>query len=243
MVTRQGPVARGRVAIGGLLMLAFLVGMIAVVEALRHPLPEGFEPDIGLADDDSDPRLPIDCGQALPREGQERGDATDPESTAQVVGREVSSSQLYDCPETYDGATVRYTGEVIGAVLDRSGGAWVQLNDDIYGGVRGPLPAHRDYRGGNAGIGVFIPSDLAAQIEWIGGPSSRGDQLRITGTFERVDDASAEVAVIRATSGSVHERGSVFERQNLGNRRTLAIIVAMIAIGATVAERVVARRR
>ena len=246
---REQPVPRRRVFIGALLVFAFLGGLIATVNALRHPLPEGFETEVGLEEDDSDPRLPILCEDALPREGQQRESAEEPDTDTQdttpirTAGIAVTSSQLYDCPETYAGATVRYTGEVIGAVLERDGGAWVQLNDDIYADIRGPLPAHRDYRGGNAGVGVFIPPDLANQIDWVGGPSTRGDRLTVTGTFERVDPQSLEVAVIRADSGEVQQPGGLFVQQNLPARRVLGIALALVAVCATVAERIVVRRR
>ena len=247
------PVPRPRVFAGAVILFALIAGLIVAVEALRHPLPEGIDEDVGLAEDDSDPRLPTVCEESLPREGQER--ATDQPGQApggelgpsdDVLGNRpatVTSSELYDCPQLWDGATVRYTGEVIGAVLRRDGGAWVQLNDDVYANLRGPLPAHRDYRGGNAGIGVHIPPDLADQIEWVGGPDTRGDRLVVTGTFHRVDPATAEVAVIRAGVGQIEQRGSRLERADLPDRRRLAILAAAVAIVATVAERVVARRR
>lgn len=237
---------RPRVLLWTLLAVGLLIGLVTATNALRHPLPEGFDPDIGLEDDASDPRLPTRCEDTLPREGQQRnGDAPD---TSEVGGATplVTSSQLYDCPELYDGLAVRYVGEVIGAVLERDGGAWVQLNDDIYAGGpdgRGPLPAHRDYRGGNAGIGVFIDPGLAAQIEWVGGPDAQGDRLEVTGTFQRVDPVSAEVAVLRSDAGRIIESGARFTEPPLPERRVIALIIAVIALGLTALERTLARRR
>ena len=253
MSTSTRPVPRPRVFAGAVILFALIAGLIVVVEALRHPLPEGIDEDVGLAEDDSDPRLPSVCEETLPREGQER--TTDQAGQApgaeigpadDVVGNRpatVTSSQLYDCPQLWDGVSVRYTGEVIGAVLRRDGGAWVQLNDDVYANLRGPLPAHRDYRGGNAGIGVHIPPEMADQIEWVGGPDTRGDRLVVIGTFHRVDPATAEVAVIRAGAGQIDQRGSRIERPDLPDRRRLAIIVAIVAAVVAGTERVVARRR
>lgn len=249
------PVSRQRVLVGALILFGFLAGMVLVVESMRHPRPEGAAQDLDLAEDDSDPRLTTECDQELPREGQQRsedegaadgGGAGEAESSSTVVDVTpvvVTSSQLYDCPQTYDGATVRYSGEVVGAVLHRDGGAWVHLNDDIYANVRGPLPAHRDYRGGNAGIGVYISSELADQIEWIGGPDQQGDEIVVTGTFERVDPITAEVAIIRADEGRIDRRGAAFNEPRLPERRWLAMAVAVIAAIVTLAERLVARRR
>ena len=242
------PVPRARVLVGALVLLGLLVALIVTTESLRHPLPEGFDDDIALAQDDSDPRDPIDCEDTLPREGQERdADTTVGEEAAEEppdnIAITVTSNQLYDCPENYDGLTVRYRGEAVGAVLERAGGSWVQLNDDVYAELRGPLPAHRDYRGGNAGVGTFMPPDVADDIEWLGGPETQGDVLEVVGTFERVDPRSAEVAVIDVESATFARRGGRFARAKLGDRRVLAIVAAMLAIIATLTERIVSRRR
>jgi hypothetical protein len=243
------PVPRPRVLAGAMILLGLLAGLILTLESLRHPLPEGFDEDIPLAEDDSDPRDPIECEEDLPREGQERdadtpaGEAAAEEEARESLTAPATSNQLYDCPEIYDGRTVRYRGEVVGAVLERDGGAWVQLNDDIYADLRGPLPAHRDYRGGNAGVGAFVPTEVAEGIEWVGGPSTRGDVLDVVGTFRRVDPDSAEVAVIVVDAATFDRRGGRFARAELVDRRVLAIIAAALAIVVTVIERVVARRR
>lgn len=243
------PVSRPRVFAATVLIVVLLGILVAGVELLRHPLPGGFDDDIGLSGEGGDPRVAVECGEALPREGQTReGQEREAPPDARVepgVGApiEVTSNELYDCPEIYDGLPVRYRGEAIGAVLERNDGAWVQLNDDIYAEVLGPLPAHRDYRGGNAGVGVFIPRDLADRIEWVGGPDTQGDVLEIRGTFQRVDPESAEVAIIRADDAEIVRRGGYFDQEPLHDRRNLAIVAALVAVLVTVAERIAARRR
>lgn len=237
---RLRPVPRARVALALLAFLIGIGGIVTLAETLRHPLPSGGPATPELDDPDSDPRTTVDCGQAPPREGQERSE-DEPDGTRVVLS--VTSNRLYDCPELYDGERVRYRGEVVGAVLQRDDGAWVQLNDDVYAETLGPLPAHRDYRGGNAGVGVFVPHDLANQINWVGGPQTRGDVLEVTGVFNRVDLATAEVAIIRAETGTVAEVGEAFPDPVLADRSIVAVIVSVIAIGFTVAERIVSRRR
>ncbi|CAN5906646.1 hypothetical protein BH23ACT10_BH23ACT10_33750 [soil metagenome] len=232
---RRRPIPRPRVALAGLGLLAILGAIVLLGEVLRHP----YEPNVVPPDQrvGSDPRDEIMCPEPQPREGQERDSTSD--SLEPVA---VSSNELFDCPQTYDGRRVVYRGEAVGALLERDIGVWTQLNDDAYAGDIGPLPAHRDYRGGNAGVGVLLPPEVAAQIRFIGGPQTRGDVLEVHGIFHRVDD-TGEVAVIRADNGQVATRGEPNPDPPLTDRRVAAWIAIVAAIAMIVAERVVAIRR
>ncbi|MPZ89641.1 MAG: hypothetical protein GEU81_16590 [Nitriliruptorales bacterium] len=232
------PVARLRVAAGAAVALAMIAGIVLLAETLRHPPPSGGPPVPELDAPEADPRTPVECEGQDPREGRARA-----QTEAEPVAREVTSNELYDCPHDWDGRLVRYRGEAVGAVLQRSHGAWVHLNDDIYGDPIGPLPTHRDYRGGNAGIGVLVPLELARSISFVGGPQAQGDILEVIGTFHRVDPASAEVAVIRADQGLIAATGQPITDPTLPDRRAVAVILVVLALAAVIAERMVARRR
>ncbi len=230
------PVSRWKGLVAAIAMVAAIAAIVAGSEALRYPhagatsptAPRPQEPEPA-----ADPRDALECPDPLPREGQERD--TDDDGMPMVT---VSSSQLYDCPQSFDGETLRYSGEVVGGVLRRTDGAWVHLNDDIYADVdvAGPLPAHRDYRGGNGGLGVFIPHELADRITYVGGPRSRGDVLDVVGTFHRVDAATGEVAILRATGGTV-QPGEPLRRPVLPLRLTVAIVMGALMLVLLVAER------
>lgn len=155
----------------------------------------------------------------------------------------MDSNLLYACPDVFDGVRVTYTGEAVGAILRRTAGVWLQLNDDVYAGDLGPLPAHQDFRGGNAGVGVLAPHGVASEISFVGGPTARGDLVEVTGTFLRVDPASREVAVIRADSASVVSGGAPLDRPPLFDRQVAAYVAVALALLLTLLERVVARRR
>ncbi len=236
----RGPVPRGRVLGAALAALLGLGGIVALTEALRHPVPGGAPRVPELSARDGDPRAETACDESLPREGLPRAAPGDDPAAAPVT---VTSNELYDCPQAFDGMRVRYRGEVVGAVLRRDGGAWVQLNDDVYGGTLGPLPAHRDYRGGNAGVGVFVPATVADEITSVGGPQARGDVVEVVGAFNRVDAASAESSVIRAERGAVVVAGQPFIDPLLPERRPVAAVVLLLAAAMTVAERLARRRR
>lgn len=232
---RRRPVPRRRVAIGAALVLLLLAAVFSAGELLRHPVRVTTVPEEQLAG--GDPRDEVICPEPQPREGQERDSQGETPQPLQV-----SSNQLYDCPQTYDGQQVVYRGEVVGALLPRDYGVWTQLNDDVYAELLGPLPAHRDYRGGNAGVGVLLPPEVAAEVSFVGGPQTRGDVLEVSGTFQRVD-ATGEVAVIRADDGQLTASGEPYPDPPLADRRIVAILALLVAIGAVVAERVVADRR
>lgn len=231
------PVSRWKVALGALAMAGALAAVMALTDALRYPhVPVGHgEEEPAPA---GDPRDPIECDDPLPREGQPR--ISDPENL-DVVQR-VSSGDLYDCPESFDGAQVRFRGEVVGAVLRRDEGAWVHLNDDIYSGAPGPLPGHRFYRGGNAGVGVFIPHELADRIAVVGGPRTTGDVIEVVGIFHRVDPVTRDIAVIRASIGTT-DAGSDFSRPELPARPYVAGLLAAVMLIVVVAERRATRDR
>lgn len=229
MIDRSHPVARHRVLVTGVLVIGLFLGIVTITNLLRHP---GLGPPSGI-EEGGDPRTAFMCPDARPREG-------DPGSPTAGAARPpaglVSSNELYDCPASYDGRLVRYRGEVVGAVLRRDDGAWLQLNDDVYAGEIGPLPAHRDFRGGNAGVGVFVPHDVADAITFVGGPDARGDILEVVGTFRRVDDDS-EVTVIRTRSGQVWREGGLLEDPPLRDRRVVALVTAGLALAAVALQR------
>lgn len=221
--SERQPLGRLRVIGVALAALAGLALLIAGVSQLRHP--PVVEPAPTVADA-GDPREPIVC----------------PDEPAGQTPR-VSSDDLYECPRVYDGALVRYEGEAVGALLRRNDGAWAQLNDDAYAGDLGPLPAHRDFRGGNAGMGVHLPPGLADQVTWVGGPSAQGDVLEVIAKFHHVDADSGEVAVLRAREGRVVRPGHAIQEPVLPDRRVVGALVALATAGLLIAEPLLRRRR
>lgn len=216
-----------------LLALAAIVGL---AELLRHPRGGADMPEASIPD----PREQVDCPQPEPREGRER-----PKTSVGSVDPpvDVTSAILQECPGTFDGLRVRYEGEVVGGLLQRKDGTWALVNDDAYAAPLGPLPEHQVFLGGNAGIGVLLPDDLAAEISRVGGPGSRGALVTVTGTFHRVDDATGEVAVLEAHDGEVVRTGKTVSDPVLADRRIVAIVLGLVAAVVIGLERWVSLRR
>lgn len=233
------PVRRRRVLAGTAIALALLAGLVALAEGLRHP-PSGGHPPVADGAAAGDPRVPLDCPEPTPGEARERAPSTIAPRGEPV---EVTSTELLNCPEHYDRRIVRYQGEVIGGLLPRRDGTWVQVNDDVYAGPVGPLPGHRQYHGANSGVGVRLPHGLAEEITTVGGPHARGDRIEVVGVFRRVDPGSREVTVVHADSLAVTQAGRRHPDPPLGDRRIAAGVLAVLAVAMAVTERVMARRR
>lgn len=230
------PIRRRVVGLYALLAIAAITGLIVLAHALRfdHPAAGPATPEVADAIDPL--REDVPCELPAAREGEERPvAAAEPE-----LPNEVTSTELYDCPTTWDGRRVRYVGEVVGAVLGRRDHAWVQLNDDVYADGIGPLPTHRDFRGGNAGVGARLELADAAAIEVVGGPSDRGDLVEVIGTFRRVDPESGEVAVVLVESLTLLRRGEPLEQPSHPARPAAASLAALACLVVVIAER---RRR
>lgn len=104
----------------------------------------------------------------------------------------VSATTLIECPDAFDGEPIEYRGEAVNAVLLRGDRAWLQVNDDVYS-VAGPIPEHRQSVGGNAGLAVNVPADVARRIATVGHAHHHGDVLTVQGRFRRAaaDDGGA----------------------------------------------------
>lgn len=231
---RHRPVSRGKVALGAAAGVVVVVAIILLAEWLRPgDLPGSpITPEL-----DADPRVAVECEAPPPREGLRE------EAPEGRPATDVSSSELYDCPTVWDGRRVRFTGEVVGGVLQRGQEAWLQVNDDVYSGEPGPLPFHRDFRGGNGGVGVLVPIGLIERIEHVGGPGRRGDLVTVSGEFHRVDPQSNEVAIIRARVLEVVRPGQAVTQPVEPRRVAVATVLSGLAAALVVLQWRVRRRR
>jgi hypothetical protein len=183
----------------GLLLVALVVGLHQV-DAL-HPRP--LDPALHLEPEAVAAR-PVRCERTDPA-------SVDRAAPPMSEGR-ISSALVLACPEAYDGHRVRYVGELIGDLLHRDGGAWALVNDDDYALEVGPLPGHRDLRGTNTGLTVWLPDALLDAVTGLGRPNQRGDVVEVTGVVVRADPTDGEGLTLRAdvlrvvaTARAVHE--------------------------------------
>lgn len=82
--------------------------------------------------------------------------------------QQTGSRELISNPGIYDGKIVVYQGEAIGDLMRRGDFAWINLHD------------------GENALGIWLPLELAKEINYTGSYKSRGDIIEVTGVFNRV---------------------------------------------------------
>lgn len=209
----------------GLLLLAGLASAFVAVAGLAHWLvprdrPEAVSPGPTPAGLPCPPTRPAPAATPIP----------------------ASSAALIECPDDFDGRTVRYRGEVVGVVLRRGARAWAQVNDDRYALEFGPLPAHGLTAGANSGIAVSLPRAAADALTHIGGSRSRGDRVELVGTFHRADPTDGGGPTIQAHEARIIARGGPLTRPVAARRGLVAAVLVSVAAALAV-QVVLARRR
>jgi hypothetical protein len=185
-----------------LLLVLLLVG----IQQLHTLHPQVVDPSL-LYDPTA---LPPVASEPLPCTRQDTASVDRARLAATRAGR-ITSELVLACPVAFDQARVTYAGEVVGDLLRRDGGAWVLINDDDYALEVGPLPGHRDLRGTNGGLTVWLPEGLADGISGLGRPNQRGDLVQVGGRIVRTDPSDGGGLTLRADQLQVLEPARAVE--------------------------------
>lgn len=172
----------------GLLLAAVLAVVIAVPDIAGRPVDpleqlQGL-PQVAAVDVERCSRTPDGTNTAA--------------APLPVPGARVTSAMVVACPAAFDRRRVRYAGELVGDLLQRDGGAWALVNDDEYALRYGPLPTHREHRGSNSGLSVWLPTELLDDITGLGRPNQRGDVVVLDGHIRRTDPTDGGGLTLRA---------------------------------------------
>lgn len=220
--------------------LLTVIAVGVVVNAVRQPPPEGPDPSLAI-EPAPDPEAAgediITCERTLPDVPTTPEGAPPPSP----IGR-VSSTEVIECPDTFDGHRVVFVGEVIGDVLERDDGAWVLMNDDAYALEVGPIPGAGELRGTNSGLSVWLQPEMAQLIEHPGGPRWRGDVLRVSGVVNRVDPADGGGLTVRAITADRIAPPIPLDPPINVPQAIAAGVAVLFALALTAVERLRARR-
>ena len=124
-----------------------------------------------------------------------------------------------------DGKTVRFTGVATGAALAADDGhVWICV------------------KSAGRSIGVLVDADQAAQVTHFTDYTNEGDDIVVEGTFNRACAEHAGELEVHAANISVEAQGGPVERPVPGVRLVVAVVLALLALAATIACQVVLRR-
>lgn len=225
----------------GLLVAGFFAAMLVIAASVQWaheaaPLVPLEVVPAGAEDPESVAARTLTCERTLP-------DApTSDLENVEPAGR-VSSGAVNSCPDAFDGQVVIYFGEVVGDVLQRDGGAWTLVNDDAYALNLGPLSAHGDLQGGNSGLAVWLPGELATLADEPGNASRRGDVLRVRGVVRRTDPNDGGGLTLRAFQAEVVVEAQYLETPVNRVQLLVAAAFTLAAAGVVVWDRRTSSRR
>jgi hypothetical protein len=122
----------------------------------------------------------------------------------------ISSTELITNPKEYDGKEIVYEGEVIGEVMPRRQGVWVNVND------------------GDNSLGVWMSPQQARVIDYKGSYKTKGDILRIKGIFHYACPEHGGDLDIHANSVQNIKSGWQIQERMIPAKRSLLIILIVI---------------
>jgi hypothetical protein len=149
---------------------------------------------------------------------------------------EVDVAVLLDSPTDYSGE-ITVVGELIGDYGFRSDDfMWTQLNDDSY--VTDPVLDGGKLTGGNVGVAVRIPSDIAQQLDPPGGYRVRGPIVSATGIWKYHDADRGGETYLDVTRITVVDPG----RDLPEHPNPVVLVAGLILIAGAVVSRTQTRR-
>lgn len=131
---------------------------------------------------------------------------------AEVTTETTEINTLIENAKGMDGQEVTVQGEAIGERLDRGDYSWINMND-----------------GSNA-IGIWVRKSDADQILNFGNYKTKGDTIRITGTFNRACVEHGGEADIHNNQMQIVEKGYKLTKQISFTKVIAAIILVIITL-------------
>lgn len=146
-----------------------------------------------------------------------------------------SSTELVEAPKTFDGTSVRFTGEVIGEAMKRGDMAWLHLNDDAY--YLKNVEEGAQLGGYNTGMPVWIPAEEAATITYFGDYKHEGDVVSVSGTFNAACGQHGGDMDIHATALEIVQAGRTVVDPVHPNKIVWALGLSLLALALYVLDR------
>lgn len=147
------------------------------------------------------------------------------------AAQEVSVSDLIENGQEFADEEVVVSGELVGDYGFRPDGwMWTQLNSDAYSS--NPLRESGSPEGGNVGIGVRMPADMASGLDSPGGYRQRGPLVTVTGVWKYHDQERQGESYLEAASLVVVKEGRQLTQD--ANWLTILLGAGLVLISAAV---------
>ncbi len=125
--------------------------------------------------------------------------------TPEPSPNDASSTDLVESPKKFDGGDVSFRGEAIGEAMVRGDMAWIHINDDAY--YMKNVEEGAELGGYNTGMAVWVPAELAEDIEYFGDYKHEGDIVEVEGIYNAACAEHGGDTDIHATALDVIEVG------------------------------------
>ncbi|MDO9557698.1 MAG: hypothetical protein Q7J82_09025 [Coriobacteriia bacterium] len=147
----------------------------------------------------------------------------------------LTSAELVDLPDMFDGSVVIFRGEAIGEAMVRGNWAWLHLNDDAY--MERNIEEGAPLAGLNSGMPIWVPASEAAKVSVFGDYRHGGDIVEVRGVFNAACPEHGGDMDIHAVHVEVIRRGREVSDPVSSNKLVWAVVVSLAAAGAFVANR------
>jgi len=151
----------------------------------------------------------------------------------------VTSSQLVETPQAWDGVTVTFVGEAVGEAMARGDEVWLHLNDDSY--AETSLAAGGTPGGYNSGQAVVASAEAAAAVTVFGDHRHRGDLVEVTGVFNAACAEHGGDMDLHVTTLRVLRPGAAIDEPS--GQAGLTLLAAAVTAAAIAAAMLALRRR
>ncbi len=124
----------------------------------------------------------------------------------------VKINDLIENSKLYDGKQITVEGEAIGEAMERGSFSWVNINDQS-----------------NA-LGIWMPNEDADKIKFYGDYKHLGDEIRVTGIFNRACEQHGGDMDIHSATVEVLSSGKLIEVKVNPVKTYLAILLSVITL-------------
>ena len=122
-------------------------------------------------------------------------------------------NQLVEDSQLYDQKKVSISGEVIGKPLDRGEYVWLNIND------------------GQNAIGILVPKKEMRAIQYYGSYHEQGDQIMVTGTFQKACKKHGGETDVHGTSIQLLHSGEKISHSVSMSKVMIDILILFVGLG------------